>query len=108
MILILRNNAMTEIPEIMIKEDMKIGEFLVENGCITPEALDEVLAIQKDNPNRLIGEILVTIGAMSKEEVIMAVEMFLIMTNSSVQHTHEWLDQDEIDLLMNKLNSKQS
>ena len=99
---------MTEINETIIHDDIKIGEFLVEHGIITPEILEEVLSIQKDNPTRLIGEILVTIGAMAKEEVIMAVEMFLIMTNSSAQHTHEWLDQDEIDILINKLNSKQS
>jgi hypothetical protein len=37
----------------------------------------------------------------------MAVEMFILVTNSSVQHTHEWLDQDEIDLLIAKMNSKQ-
>jgi len=96
------------VHEVMREEDGKIGEFLVEHGVITQETLDEVLALQKDNPNQLIGEILVTIGAMSKENVVMAVEMFLMMTDSSVQHTHEWLDQDEVDILMNKLNSKQS
>ena len=99
---------MSEIHPAMLKEDAEIGNFLVENGLITNEILNEVISIQKDNPKRLIGEILVTLGVMAKEEIIMAVEMFIIATNSSIQHTHEWLDQEEIDLLISKLNSKQS
>ena len=99
---------MTEIHPAMLKEDAEISEFLIENSIITRETLDEALALQRDNPKRLIGEILVTIGAVSKEDLIMAVELYLIATNSSVQHTHEWLDQEEIDILISKLNSKQS
>jgi len=99
---------MSELHATMVKEDIRIGEFLVEHGIITHEILDEALSLQRDNPKRLIGEILVTLGAMSKEEVVMAVEMYLVVTDSSVQHTHEWLDQEEIDNLMTKLDSKQA
>ena len=99
---------MTELESIMNNEDAQIGEFLVGHNIITREVLDEAMALQRDNPSRLIGEILVTLGVMSKDEVIMAVEMFLVVTNSSLQHTHEWLDQDEIDIILNKMNSKHS
>ena len=37
---------------------MKIGEMLIQEGLITKEQLDEGLAIQKKEPGRKIGEIL--------------------------------------------------
>ena len=97
---------MTDINPILLHDDAQIGKFLTDNGIITTEVLEEALCLQKDNPKRLIGEILVTLGALSKEDLIMAVEMYIVVTDSSVQHTHEWLDQDEIDHLIARMNAK--
>lgn len=41
---------------------MKIGEMLISEGIITTEQLDKALAIQKDNPSQMIGEILLELG----------------------------------------------
>jgi len=87
--------------------DKKVGEFLVENGIITREQLNDALLMQKDNRERLIGEILVTQGVLSKEDLIMALEMFILVTDAHPQHIDEWLDQDEIDLLQEKIKEKQ-
>lgn len=81
---------------------MRVGEFLLINSIITQEQLDEALLLQKDNPQRAIGEILVTLGVMSKEELIMAMEMYMISTGFDLTVVNEWLDQDEIDLLVEK------
>ena len=83
------------------KEKM-VGRFLVENSIITDSQLAEALVLQRDNPDRLIGEILVTQGVLSKEDLIMALEMFLMMTDSQIEHVDEWLDHDEIDMLIDK------
>ncbi|HNR88894.1 MAG TPA: hypothetical protein PKM65_11190 [Spirochaetota bacterium] len=83
-----------------------VGEFLVENGIVTRADLDEALEMQRDNPERLVGEILVTMGSISKEQLIMAMEMFLVETGSDPEHVDEWLDQDEIDLLIEKKNTE--
>ena len=83
--------------------DIKVGEFLVESGIISPQQLGEALFLQKDNPDRLIGEILVTLGILTKEDLIMAMEMYLMMTDAKPKHVDEWLDQDEIDLLMDRI-----
>jgi hypothetical protein len=85
------------------KDVHKLGEFLVENKIITKEQLLEALTLQKDNPERLIGHILVTLGAVTKEQLIMAFEMYLVTTGLSATHADEWLDQDEIDAIMQKL-----
>jgi len=86
--------------------DKKVGTFLVENGIISQGQLQEALELQRDNPDRLIGEILVTMGVLSKEELIMALEMYMMTTDAMPEHVDEWLDQDEIDLLMEKIKNE--
>jgi hypothetical protein len=88
--------------------DLRVGEFLVESGIISEKQLDEALSLQKDNKERLIGEILVTLGVLSKEDLIMAMEMYLMTTNNQPRHVDEWLDQDEIDMLLDKMRGKNS
>jgi len=88
-------------------KDLRVGEFLVENGIITDDQLDSALKMQVDNKERLIGEILVTLGFLSKEEMIMAFEMYLMITEAAVSHVDEWLDQDEIDMIMARIEEKE-
>jgi hypothetical protein len=85
---------------------MRVGQFLLDQGIINSKQLNEALLLQRDNTDRLIGEILVTLGAISKEDLIMAMEMFLMTTGEVPNHVEEWLDQDEIDLIMNKMHDK--
>jgi len=88
------------------KSDLKVGQFLVENGIITDEQLKDALIMQKDNTERLIGEILVTQGVLTKEEMIMAFEMYLMVTDAPIEHVDEWLDQDEIDMVMDRIKER--
>ncbi len=85
---------------------MKIGSFLVENNIITLEQLKSALDLQKDNQERVIGEILVTQGIVTREDIIMAMEMYMVMTGKDLSRVNEWLDQEEIDLLMTKIKEK--
>ena len=84
----------------------RVGEFLLENKIITETQLDEALVLQKDNPGRLVGEILVTLGHLSKEELVMALEMYLMETDVLPSHVDEWLDQEEVDLIIKKMKEK--
>jgi hypothetical protein len=83
---------------------VKVGEFLVENEIISRDELNAALELQRDNPGTVIGQILVTQGVLSKEELVMAMEMFMIATGSNPDVADEWLDQDEIDSLLDKFN----
>jgi hypothetical protein len=86
-------------------DEYKIGEFFIENGIIDQSQLNDALELQKDNPDRRIGEILVTLGALTKEDLVMAIEMYMMMTDSDDIGIDEWLDQEEVDLMMKKLDN---
>ncbi|HOP65031.1 MAG TPA: hypothetical protein PK358_11165 [Spirochaetota bacterium] len=86
------------------QEEYKIGKFFIENGIINESQLKEALELQNDNKERLLGEILVTMGILSKEELIMALEMYMMMTDADEIGIDEWLDQDEIDMVLKKLD----
>lgn len=90
------------------EEEYKIGKFFIENGIINEAQLKEALELQKDNKERLLGEILVTMGVLSKEDLIMALEMYMMMTDSDDIGIDEWLDQDEIDMVLKKLDTPKS
>lgn len=90
------------------EEEYKIGKFFIENGIINEVQLKEALELQADNKERLLGEILVTMGVLSKEDLIMALEMYMMMTDSDDIGIDEWLDQDEIDMVLKKLDTPKS
>lgn len=90
-----------------MERKLKVGEFLVQNGIITQEQLSDSLLLQKDNPERMIGEILVTRGALSKEDIVMALEAYIMTTDAGDIHVDEWLDQEEIDMLIEKIREQE-
>ena len=87
------------------KENKLVGDFLVENGIINQDQMNQALLLQKDNAERLIGEVIVSLGFLSKEDMIMALEMYLMATDTMPTHVDEWLDQEEIDLIIGKISS---
>jgi len=89
-------------------DEYKIGRFFVENGIINDSQLQEALDLQVDNKERLLGEIFVTLGFLSKEDLIMALEMYMMMTDSDGPGIDEWLDQEEIDMMLKKLDTSKS
>lgn len=80
-----------------------IGDFLVNNGIITESQLFDALDLQKHNKDRRIGEILVTQGVLSKEQMVMAIEMFIIESGITPEYVDEWLDQEEVDMIKDKI-----
>jgi len=77
---------------------MKIGEYLVKEGHITGYILEEALTIQRQNENMLLGEIIVKMKELSKDDLEKHIEAYLIMCRESViNETSQWLGQDEVD-----------
>jgi len=77
---------------------MKIGEYLVREGHITEYILEEALTIQRQNENMLLGEIIVKMKELSKDDLEKHIEAYLIMCRESViNETSQWLGQDEVD-----------
>jgi len=87
-------------------KEQKVGTFLVENGIVSEKQLQEALELQKDNKERLVGQILVTQGVLTKEDMIMALEMYLMVTDTNVDFVDEWLDQEEVDMIMDRMKNK--
>jgi hypothetical protein len=48
---------------------MPLGENLINKGLITQEELDKALARQKNNPSERLGEILVKLGIVTKDQI---------------------------------------
>lgn len=77
---------------------MKIGEYLVREGHITEYILEEALTIQRQNENMLLGEIIVKMKELTKEDLEKHIEAYLLMCKESVlNETSQWLGQDEVD-----------
>ena len=51
----------------------KLGEILVEDGCLTPENLEEALQHQKKEGGSMVGQILIRLGYITEESLIAAV-----------------------------------
>jgi hypothetical protein len=88
--------------------EYKIGDFLVENSIINQSQLKEALELQKFNQERRLGEILVTVGHISRDELVMSLEMYMVQTDSDKVGINEWLDQEEIDIIIKKLESSKT
>ncbi len=49
---------------------MKIGEYFVKNNYVTQEKVNEALELQKRNKGQYIGEILVKMNVITREQLI--------------------------------------
>lgn len=78
---------------------VKIGEYFVKNNFITRETLVKALEIQKQNKGKLIGDVLVEMGAVSKEDLKKYVNAFI---NTSIGEAKRWLKQGNVDMIVSK------
>ncbi len=79
---------------------MKIGEYLVKEKYITEDVLQEALSIQKRNVSMFLGEIIVEMNILTKDDLEKHIAAYLIMCKESVlKETSQWLGQDEVDNL---------
>ncbi len=78
---------------------MKIGEYFIEKEYITQEDLDKALALQKQNRDMRLGDLLVKSGALQKDELEKYVVEFMNI-DSGEANLDEWLTQDQVDALV--------
>lgn len=82
---------------------MKIGEFFVKNDYITKQALDDALELQEQNKDKRLGELLVDMGAVLKEDLSKYVFNFMEnVVDANLADAADWLDQDGVDALFDK------
>lgn len=85
---------------------MRFGELLAKDGVITEQQLQNALELQKDNPGIAIGEILMTQGLLSREQLLAYVEKMIYTTGVIPDVAMEMLDQEEIDEMMSNVEKK--
>lgn len=82
---------------------MKIGEFFVKNNYITQQALDDALELQEQNKDKRLGELLVDMGAVLKEDLSKYIFNFMEnAVDANLADATDWLDQDGADALFDK------
>ena len=55
-----------------MKTNLRIGEVLMERGCITQEQMEQALAYQKEHREKRVGQILIELGFVTETQVIEA------------------------------------
>ena len=83
---------------------MKIGEFLIKNGYIKREEMERALEKQKNEPNHLMGEILVSMGAIDPGSLFNYILAFVKSEGKIPDRIRVWISQEEIDKLMEEYN----
>jgi len=56
----------------MSKQYLRLGELLITEGLLTREQLDRALELQKQSPNELLGTIVVKLGFVSEKDLTVA------------------------------------
>ena len=87
---------------------MKFGEYLTQQKAITPDQIEEALVIQDTSPELKLGEILVSKGFLGNQELLEWIDRFMEATGNKVAEVTEWLTQEEIDALVDKLRHEEN
>ena len=85
---------------------MRFGEFLIEQKIINREDLQDALAIQVDNPQLKLGEVLVAHGWVGNQQLLDCIQKYMEITGSKVDDVNEWLNQSEVDALLKKIRKE--
>lgn len=60
-----------------MKQNLRIGEILMERGDVTQEQMEQALAYQKEHRDMRVGQILVELGFVTEQQVLSALAMRL-------------------------------
>ncbi len=84
------------------------GEILKAKGKLTDEMINNALKLQKDNPTRKLGEILVTLNYISYDDITDTITRQYEATGDTPRGLDKWLTQDEIDNIIKKMTKDNS
>lgn len=70
--------------------DQLLGQRLLRNRHVDPKDLDRALAIQQERPGAALGEILIEMGALTREALILAFLQLYAQINASDSRRIRW------------------
>jgi hypothetical protein len=82
---------------------MRFGEYLLENNIININQLEDALMMQMDNSHLKLGEILLALDFMNRNQLISMLKSYINETGKEVEEINDWVTQDEADLLIKEI-----
>lgn len=79
------------------------GEILIQEGKINKEQLNKGLNLQKDNSDRKLGEILVTLNFIKYDDIIDTVKKQYKLNGATPSDIDKWLSQSEVDAIIKSM-----
>ena len=89
-----------------MKTNLRIGEVLMERGCITQEQMEQALAYQKEHREKRVGQILVELGFITETHVLEALAARLGLEIVSIGQMQ--VDLAAVRLIPRELAEKQN
>lgn len=89
-----------------MKTNLRIGEVLIERGCITQEQMEQALAYQKEHREKRVGQILVELGFITETHVLEALAARLGLEIVSIGQMQ--VDLAAVRLIPRELAEKQN
>ena len=82
------------------------GEILKQDGKLTDKMIKKALKLQKDNPSRKLGEILVTLEFIKYDDITDTLRTQYASTGETPEGLEDWLSQDEIDKIIKEMTKE--
>lgn len=89
-----------------MKTNLRIGEVLMERGCITQEQMEQALAYQKEHREKRVGQILIELGFITETHVLEALAARLGLEIVSIGQMQ--VDLAAVRLIPRELAEKQN
>ena len=89
-----------------MKTNLRIGELLMERGCITQEQMEQALAYQKEHREKRVGQILIELGFITETHVLEALAARLGLEIVSIGQMQ--VDLAAVRLIPRELAEKQN
>ncbi|MDH4263476.1 MAG: hypothetical protein OEV78_10575 [Spirochaetia bacterium] len=82
---------------------MRYGEYLLDKEIISINQLEDALVMQMDNKQLKLGEILLALGFMNRNQLIVSLKSYINETHKEVEEINDWVTQEEADLLIKEI-----
>ena len=81
----------------------RFGEYLLDKDIIVINQLEDALVMQMDNPSLKLGEILLALGYLNRNQLINTLKVYLRETGKEVDLVNDWVTQEEADRLIQEI-----
>jgi hypothetical protein len=85
---------------------MKYGEYLLSKEIIELNQLEDALTMQVDNPQLKMGEVLLSLGFLNRDQLQQSLKNYIKETGKNYEELNDWVTQEEADQLIAELKSE--